>query len=413
MKSGRHFFLEVGLILCVMVASVLFGSVYSWASLFLCAVLFLLLPLCPEAFLVFRSLPRVFKIGIPIVFGVILFQRLVTSYNHYGTEIELLKWLAFSAAFLLIQCLPQSSLFRLLAVLAFVGLSESVYGLFEVWTAHEKVLWQTKEAHLGFVTGTYLNRDHLAGLMELCLGAHLGLLFAAIKQGRRKVAITLSLFLLVTLIGFFQTGSRMGVVSFAFSFLLLTTFLMRVPGPTSLRFAVLVLILAGIAFLSGRQMLLLRWEEVVEGLENWSGGRTFVWRDAIAMLQNHPWVGTGLGSFEWAFPSYQSGSLLMGWSHAHNDYLELAVELGIPGLVMLLVSFGSLWLHCWNRRPPFDSALFPLFWGCLISTISFAVHGLTDFNFSIPANVLIFIILFAVTLRLTELSHQPVEVFGG
>lgn len=401
MRRDRSLPLEIGLLLSFLLAPVFFGSIPAWASLALSALLFLLLFLYPEAVSKTRDLPRIFSVGMTLLLGLLLVEFFFSSANRHATGVELIKWLAFAAAFLLIQLLPSSSITRLMTALVFLGAFESLYGLFQVGTGKEKVLWQAKQEHLGFVTGTYFNRNHLAGLLELCLGVHLGILLGAVKERNLKAVLGWASLWVITLIGFFQTGSRMGIASFTLSFLILSIGILKNSWRMDRLFLLFPVLFLGMAFFFGHHTLSLRWEDLTDNFQNWDGGRILVWKDALEILRDHPWWGTGLGSFEWIFPFYQSEKLLLGWNHAHNGYLELALEMGIPGFLVCMASFIYLGAILF-RRFILDTFSYPLLWGGLISIFSFALHGLTDFNFSVPANVLIFILIMGMSFRLTD-----------
>ena len=118
-------------------------------------------------------------------------------------------------------------------------------------------------------------------------------------------------------------------------------------------------------------------------------GRLRVWFDAAKMLKDFGWFGAGLGSFQWIFPGYQSEGLILGWPHAHNDYLELFVELGIPMGILLLVCLGGLILQGFRRlaTSPTSRSFFFLF-GTMTGVFSLALHGVVDFNFAMPAKAI-------------------------
>ena len=399
--------MEIYFLFLLFSAPIFFGAAYPWAYFSLSGFLFLLVCFFPQSLSEICVLPVFIRSGFLFVFGIIFFQSLFAPYHPYATQLELLKWLAWAGVFLLIQLLPASSLERLIIGLAVLGCLESLYGLWETGTGHEHVLWQKKQIHLGFVTGTYINRNHLAGLLELCLGVHIGFLLKAFRQKRFWVFTGGSLLLIPTLMGFFQTGSRMGFISFclslgALSFLLLRKLRRKIIGV----FFLMLLFFLGIALWMGRQKLLERWEETVMNTEYWEGGRILVWESAFRVLKDHPWLGTGLGNFEWVFPAYQPERLGMGWAHAHNDYLELAVELGVPAFAVLLLSFSGLGVFYFLKKISPEHADSPLLWGIGLSLTSFAFHGLADFNFAIPANAFIFIFLTAALFRLTTPSKE-------
>ena len=95
----------------------------------------------------------------------------------------------------------------------------------------------------------------------------------------------------------------------------------------------------------------------------------------------------------------------MGWAHAHNDYLELATELGIPAFLVFFVSFLGLWIDGVRRLGTLSETDFPVVWGSLISVTSLLLHGFVDFNLAIPANAMILIFLTGTTIRFLEPSH--------
>lgn len=57
------------------------------------------------------------------------------------------------------------------------------------------------------------------------------------------------------------------------------------------------------------------------------------------MVRAHPFLGTGLGTYEIAYPRYA----YVGFTRlAHNSYLQLAAEAGVPALILLLGTLGAL-----------------------------------------------------------------------
>jgi len=71
-----------------------------------------------------------------------------------------------------------------------------------------------------------------------------------------------------------------------------------------------------------------------------SGGdpsRLMLLKSAWLMIQDHPWLGTGLGSFRLLYPRYRypdEAGTAGGW--VHNDYLQLWLEAGLPMLLLML-----------------------------------------------------------------------------
>jgi O-antigen ligase len=129
------------------------------------------------------------------------------------------------------------------------------------------------------------------------------------------------------------------------------------------------------------------------GKEYASGDRTrlSIWRGTVALIGEHPWLGTGFGTFPIAYTAVQNTFLDQFVNHAHNDYLEIASDLGIPAAVGLTVSLG--WILMRAVRAFRDASrnidrFFAL--GCVGSIVAILLHSLVDFNLYIPANALIF-----------------------
>ena len=61
-------------------------------------------------------------------------------------------------------------------------------------------------------------------------------------------------------------------------------------------------------------------------------GRWKTYVSTVEILKDYPWLGSGLGTFRWAFPAYRNGEVPSYgvWEQAHNSTLETAAEMGIP-----------------------------------------------------------------------------------
>lgn len=71
--------------------------------------------------------------------------------------------------------------------------------------------------------------------------------------------------------------------------------------------------------------------------------RLEMWRMAWAAIQAHPWIGIGLGQFgPWIrqhIATGQANPSIGRYKNPHNEYLEAAATLGLPGLIALLGVF--------------------------------------------------------------------------
>ena len=88
-----------------------------------------------------------------------------------------------------------------------------------------------------------------------------------------------------------------------------------------------------------------------EDLDKSSATRLVIWMGALQMVQAHPVLGVGLGRFSEMIVGYAE---LDRTRDAHNAYLITAAEMGVPALVLLLVTFGHFfWVaNRVHRRHP-------------------------------------------------------------
>ncbi len=124
-------------------------------------------------------------------------------------------------------------------------------------------------------------------------------------------------------------------------------------------------------------------------------GRLEVWSRALYMIQDFPFTGIGMGTFTgvadrlYPFFLYAPGTV----EHAHNLFLQVAVDLGLPGLVAWLAILLGLSYTAWRvvkissgdcRARPERSLAMTEPWllglgaGLLAAQVALAVHGLTD-----------------------------------
>jgi len=64
------------------------------------------------------------------------------------------------------------------------------------------------------------------------------------------------------------------------------------------------------------------------------------WQAAVGMLQAHPWSGVGFSNYQPVYEQYRLLNWPMPLGHAHNIYLNVAAETGLPGLA----AYGILWI---------------------------------------------------------------------
>ncbi|MBS5347162.1 MAG: O-antigen ligase family protein [Megasphaera micronuciformis] len=92
-------------------------------------------------------------------------------------------------------------------------------------------------------------------------------------------------------------------------------------------------------------------------------GRVYVWNSTLYMIEDKPLFGFGPGQWQTNYRrSYRDKRELQDLGHAHNNFLHIAAESGMIGVLafsvfwlFVLFHTGRLWLI---KRSPYDSALF-------------------------------------------------------
>lgn len=122
--------------------------------------------------------------------------------------------------------------------------------------------------------------------------------------------------------------------------------------------------------------------------------RSAVWRDTLAIFKDFPYFGTGLGTFSHIFPVYKTVPITGFFTHAENDYLQLASETGIIGVLLgFLFLVGLFWLGLRTLAKINDGLLAGVLIGSLGACVAILLHSMVDFNLYIPANALLFTLM--------------------
>ena len=115
-------------------------------------------------------------------------------------------------------------------------------------------------------------------------------------------------------------------------------------------------------------------------LDRSSAHRLVIWRGAARMIAAQPLQGVGLGRFQRVIGSYTEVPLRKDDPHdAHNAYILVAAETGLPSLALLLLLFaawGILALRLrFGHRHPVDRSLGLAFLGSLVAVIVSCMLG--------------------------------------
>ena len=128
--------------------------------------------------------------------------------------------------------------------------------------------------------------------------------------------------------------------------------------------------------------------------------RTDYWRGAIRIIKDHPWIGTGPGTFGSIYPMYKT-ALTEEAAAVHNNFLQMWSDSGI----LAFLAFAVLWVVAvrdsfrLSRERVGDVAAAAIC-GALVG---WTVHGLVDFELYVPGVALPAFVLLGTLQGLKEL----------
>ena len=227
--------------------------------------------------------------------------------------------------------------------------------------------------NVGRVTGVYYSPNHLALYMEriwplvlaLALGAELRRRWRFAAWGA-AVAIGVALYLTYSR-GAWLLGIPIALLIVGWAYRRRLRWWM-IAGGTA------VLLLAMVSILIGRDA------------PASAQIRAVVWQSTLEIIADHPWIGAGLDGFRFVYPRYMRAA---AWTepllyHPHNMWLDAAVRLGIPGLVLfgaLIAGSLSRVARLGKRPSPLQKAVSI---GLQASLGAALAHGMVDSGYFLP-----------------------------
>jgi hypothetical protein len=336
------------------------------------------------------------------------------SLYPYATETAWLHTLIPVGVFLGIRSLGEKDALKLSYLLFAVALAQVLIGLFQFATASSGVDYTLSDwvPRGGAAAGTYINRNHLAGLLAMVFPLALALFLyhfgrgpgqrqrprgwraktlAALRAGGRP-SLAFGLLAILLIVGIVVTRSRTGIALAMLGILLTAVLFSRRIGGGGFGLMGQVITLAiALAVTLGLAPVLDRFAlGDMEKDARWPlASATF---DAAGTLLP---LGSGPGTYPAAFPVHQPVELGEFFiNHAHNDYLEALYENGLAALALLIV-FLTLAARQWTRLLAGEewSRFRFLQIGAGIGLVLMLGHSFTDYNLHTPANLATFAFL--------------------
>lgn len=133
--------------------------------------------------------------------------------------------------------------------------------------------------------------------------------------------------------------------------------------------------------------------------------RIYGWRGSLRIIKDYPITGVGVGGFQEVYPQYILPQATMHLLHAHNNFMDIAVETGILGLCAfcwLLVVFFKSSINVFRKTE--DRYLKAVSLGCLGAFSVFVVSGLTEYTFGFSEVLMPLYFLMGMSIAISRVN---------
>lgn len=258
------------------------------------------------------------------------------------------------------------------------------------------------------VSGVYVNRNHLAGFLEMAIPLLMALFLTRQRSLEAKSGMVFLVLFLVTTQAF--TLSRGGWISAVAAILFMASVLLAQKNFVHKKLILTIglgVIIIGVFVLAStpvvERITTLTQEDPTDNIS----GRIRCWKGVVSLIKDNPMTGTGPNTFTAAYPAYQIPGDAVLRRFAHNDYLHFISATGIILVPVMLYS-----LFCFFRAGFYNlksrsrqTRGFTL--GSMAGVFAILVHSFSDFNLNIPANALLFTVILALVSIPSALGSRP------
>jgi tetratricopeptide (TPR) repeat protein len=311
----------------------------------------------------------------------------------------------------------------LLIVLTVLGVAIALFGLIQALTDDKRrfIYWTVELVGGGTPFGPYVNRNNAAGLLLICFGASLGLIATTFERERRgpkplgtkdlpfwtqfknhslrfiaelnapRIAALLAPMVIATgIIGSLSRGGTLSLLVAGITTLFLYGMARR-PSFSAFIFIPAFLLAILIAFWLGfGDQLMNRMEDInTVDVTSQSDYRIQHWKDTWPATKEFGLLGSGVGAYDEVHRIYNRGRTQVVFTYAENQFYQALVELGWPGLALVLASWGIM-LYCSLTLLFRGSSALNVGIGVagLFTTVGVSLASFFDFGLYIPANML-------------------------
>jgi tetratricopeptide (TPR) repeat protein/O-antigen ligase len=336
----------------------------------------------------------------------------------------------------------------LLITAAGTGAAVALFGIVQKLTWNGMIYWQVPLTHGGQPFGPFVNRNNAGGFLTMCLAAALGVVVWQITQiprlagntspnhrrrGRRTsgyvaesatwqrrflwfvanvsaplvAAAAAAAVVGGGILSSLSRGTIVATVAGCAAALMLAAFASRRPIYLVLLIVTAAAAAALVVWLGlGREIVARLDTLTVDGAS--SEPRMLHWTDASHAISEFWLLGSGLGTYRFAYAPFETRLSLGVFQHAENQYVETLVTGGIVGGLLLACLMFAMVVAVWRLLRRAESAAD---YGIAVAAAALffmqAVHACFDFSWYIPADMVLMAVLCGAFFRRAFTPQSP------
>ena len=328
--------------------------------------------------------------------GVIMAVDLKHSLKGYMT----LGWI--SIFFLFVNNVKDVTQFkRLVRILILITTIAGAYAIFQHFTRID-FFGNVKYLQKSFArsTGFFNSPQTFGNYILLVLPVVLGLSFYSNTRREKRWLQLSSLIILTAIIFSYTRGVWLGVIG--------GLIFMAILRSKKFLLSVLTAIIIGsmfLAFLPSSKFT----QRVVGTFKSGRpvGDRIFFWKGSLRIIRDYPITGLGWEGFGIVYPKYKPAKGRQLVCHAHNNFIDMAVDSGLLGLgifIWLLVTIYKVGFHIFKELE--EGYFKGIAWGFLGSLTAFLIAGLSQYNFGDSEVVMLFYFLLGMVMVIPRIGKS-------
>ncbi len=334
----------------------------------------------------------------------------ITSINPTGSFRDLtIHFVSLGLVFVMINSIENLDEFN--TIITFVVFSATIVGLIGLYQYIVGVpidaAWVDVENNPDIKARVYSvfgNPNVLAEYLIMIIPISISLFWYSKRIHKKLIFAGTSGILILSLV---LTLSRGGWLGFAFSALVFVLLVER-----RLLLSIIPIVVGGVFFLP--QSILNRIMSIGNFADSSNAYRLKMWQITLDIIKDHPIAGVGFGHlpFKETFETYIR---TMPTYHAHNTYLEIAAELGIPGLIAFLFLLFIVFKYGIKLLVNQEDKYIRIMAAGLFSGLAgLLVHGAVENVIYLTKIIIYFWILIGFILVLMKIKkHEKIDINKG